>query len=452
MSIANTLERAGLFDAKVPRYTSYPPANRFVSGVGMRHQADWLAQIPQGAPLSLYVHIPFCRRLCWFCACRTQGTQTLAPVEAYVDVLCDEIEHVATQHLKPGARMERLHLGGGTPTLLKPDLMARLLDTIDVHFARTERFEFSVEIDPTEAEPDILDLLEERNMTRASIGIQDFDPAVQAAIGRHQSFETTARVVNHLRAGGVRSLNADVLYGLPFQTEARLAATIEKVIALKPDRLALYGYAHVPHVSKRQVMIPSDELPGPKARYDLAELARARLLDAGYRALGIDHFAWPDESLSVAADTGRMTRNFQGYTDDPCAALVAFGASAISRLPGGYVQNAVATSAYVQRIGQGGLAGHKGVCLTSDDRLVAELIDNLMCRGEIDLVQMRQTHTDRGPDLDHICGDLMAQFGELLIYSEGALRLRDGMMPAARLVAAAIDRVPLDGSAHSLAV
>ena len=199
MDTVNILRRVGLFDAKVPRYTSYPPANRFASGIGARHQSEWLRQVRPDQPVSLYVHIPFCRRLCWFCACRTQGTRTLSPVERYLKALSCEIDRIVDDHLAPGVQMKRLHLGGGTPTLLSPEMMTRLLDHIHERFAPADGFEFSVEIDPTEAAPEVLDVLSGWNMTRASIGVQDFDATVQKAIGRIQSYEATRDVVSTRR-------------------------------------------------------------------------------------------------------------------------------------------------------------------------------------------------------------------------------------------------------------
>ena len=263
------LEKYGLFRAKVPRFTSYPPANRFGRDTGQRHQARWLAAVDPATPVSIYVHIPFCRRLCYFCACRTQGTQTLAPVASYIDTLIAEIEAVR-RTLPDGMKMARLHLGGGTPTLLDAELMNRLCEAVFSRFAATQDFEFSVEIDPTEASNEILDTLADWRLGRASIGIQDFTPVVQKTIGRLQSFEETESAVLRLRAFGIESVNFDLVYGLPHQTPAGLADTLDRVLSLTPDRLALYGYAHVPQVSKRQVLIPSETLPDVHARHDLS--------------------------------------------------------------------------------------------------------------------------------------------------------------------------------------
>ena len=451
MEHVNILREYGLFDAKVPRYTSYPPANRFEPNIGARVQEDWLASVPTNSPLSVYVHIPFCRRLCWFCACRTQGTQTLQPVDIYIDDLVTEIEGVVT-HLTGAHQMARLHLGGGTPTLLSVAQMTRLLDALDRSFARASGFEFSVEIDPTEAAPEILDLLAKRGMARASIGVQDFEPTVQQAIGRYQSFEQTEEVVSHLRKSGVTSLNIDLLYGLPYQTGDTLDRTLEQVQSLEPDRLALYGYAHVPHMSKRQVMIPSAGLPDPLERYRASLIARRSLMAAGYDAIGIDHYAKPSDSLARAAKSGRLKRNFQGYTDDPCATLIGFGASAISKFSEGYVQNAVATNAYQARLRDGRLAGHRGYVMTAEDKVMSELIDQIMCQSSIDLPHLIDSYPEFTNEVSQIVQDLADSFPKAIDLLNGKLNFRPGMDKLARIVAARADTTLHPEHRHSSAV
>lgn len=452
MDQVSTLRRYGLFDAKVPRYTSFPPANRFEPGVGGRCQKDWLGQISGDKPLSIYIHIPFCRRLCWFCACRTQGTQTLKPVEGYIQHLLTEIETIADQMIKTRPPMARLHLGGGTPTLLNAALMNELLAAIFERFEQSDDFEFSVEIDPTEASDEVLDALSHWGLNRASIGVQDFNTKVQEAIGRLQGFDITRTVIESLRSAGVQSLNIDLLYGLPFQTHKTLVDTLDQVISLRPDRLALYGYAHVPHVSKRQVMIPSDELPTPEQRFAMAQIAKDRLLSFGYEALGIDHFALPSDSLAQAAKAGTMRRNFQGYTDDPCETLLGLGASAISKFPQGYVQNAVSTSAYVQRIETSGFAAHKGYVLSPDDVFLAALVDAIMCDGQINFQRMSRQFPDHIWQLNRITDELLNTFPDLLALNGGALMVQEKYNAAARLIAAHMDTALNSSQIHSLAI
>ncbi len=451
MEHANVLRAYGLFDAKVPRYTSYPPANRFEPTIGEEKQAEWLSGLRNDAPLSVYVHIPFCRRLCWFCACRTQGTKTMQPVAAYVEDLAREIGRVADL-IGERRQMARLHLGGGTPTLLNVDQMETVLDALDSAFARAPDFEFSVEIDPTEAAPEILAFLAARGMRRASIGVQDFDPRVQEAIGRAQSYAQTRAVIDQLRAHGVRSLNIDLLYGLPYQDFETLQATLHQVHALQPDRLALYGYAHVPHMSKRQVMIPDEALPGTQERFFAALSARHMLEVAGYDAIGIDHFARPSDSLAQATKRGTLKRNFQGYTDDPCETLIGFGASAISKFPQGFTQNAVATAAYQARVRAGGLAGQKGYRMGPEDIATADLVDQIMCYGYVDALELSTKHPSFATEMQRIADDLIATYPRALERQGSRLVLRSGMEALARVLAAHVDRALQPQHLHSEAI
>ncbi|MEM9580020.1 MAG: oxygen-independent coproporphyrinogen III oxidase [Pseudomonadota bacterium] len=435
----------------MPRYTSYPPANHFQNGAGQRHQIEWLTAVPQGADVSVYVHIPFCKRLCWFCACRTQGTKTLRPVNDYVDVLRKEIADVRA-HMAPGIRMARLHLGGGTPTILTPDVMGLLLDTLFEAFPKGEDFEFSVEIDPTEASDELLTLLVDRGMNRGSIGVQDFAPNVQQAIGRLQTLEQTEHVIQYLRDRGVPSLNLDLLYGLPQQTMDSFQATLGKVVAMRPDRLAIYGYAHVPWMSKRQVMIKSDELPGGVMRYDLATMARAAFTEAGYTAVGIDHFALPTDSLAKADAAGQLRRNFQGYTDDQSDTLIGFGASAISRFGQGYVQNAAATSAYVERVQQSVPAGHRGYEMHDMDHLIAQIVEDLLCRFSFNTAALNDAFPMHVDTIKQISVSLMKAFPDVFFIDEGGLSIREFARPLVRIIASHVDCFASPASSHSAAI
>ena len=448
METVSILRRSGLFDAKVPRYTSYPPANRFEMGTGQRYQQRWLEELERSEPVSIYVHIPFCRRLCWFCACRTQGTKTLSPVETYILDVIAEID--AISKITPtGLQMARLHLGGGTPTLLSGSLMDKLLDAVFDKFPRTDDFEFSVEIDPTDAKKDVLKVLADRGMNRASVGVQDFAPKVQKAIGRIQSYEVTHEIVTLLRENGIQSLNIDLLYGLPHQTKATMSDTLSSAITLNPDRLALYGYAHVPHISKRQIMIPNDRLPNVEDRFHMAQYASQMLCNVEYQQLGIDHFALPNDSLAIARNFGRMRRNFQGYTDDPCETLLGFGASAISQFKQGYVQNAIATAAYSERIRKGGLAGHKGIFMSAEEHLIGALISSLMCYGEIRFTDIKDENL---PWVKQALLGLKRQFSDLLDTNSKGLFLKPQMWAAARLIAGYLDQPLQSTHIHSLAV
>lgn len=440
------LRQFGLFDSRVPRYTSYPTAPNFSPATGADFQADCLRRVDPGAPISVYVHIPFCERLCWFCACHTQGTKTLAPVEAYVAALESELALVA-RHLPPGVRMGRLHWGGGTPTILPPALIHRLAAAIRAAIPPAEAFDFSVEIDPTLVDRAKIEALAAEGLTRASLGIQDFDPLVQRAIGRLQSPEATARAIADLRAAGIASLNADLVYGLPRQTEARLAATVEQVLALAPDRVAIFGYAHVPWVSKRQRLIDETTLPGDLDRFRLATLAADRFPAAGYRRIGIDHFARPGDALDTAARAGRLRRNFQGYTEDACPVLIGLGASSISRFEQGYVQNAPATQAWQKRLAAGDLPGVRGHALSADDRLRARAIEALLCDFRLDLAALGEGAESLRP----IVAEVAARFGDLVTASATRLAIRPEAAPLARIIASAFDAYLAEGGRFSRA-
>ncbi|WP_026227701.1 oxygen-independent coproporphyrinogen III oxidase [Hoeflea sp. 108] len=366
------------YAAPVPRYTSYPTAPHFNAEVSSATYGDWLRALPKGASGSLYVHIPYCDRLCWFCACHTKQTRQYDPVERYLQALDAEIETVAAL---TGKRLNvtALHFGGGSPTLLKPEHIRALGERMRSSFAFAPDAEISVEMDPNDMDEARFDALAAIGMTRASLGVQDFDPRVQQTINREQTFEQTKSVVDAVRARGVGSVNLDMLYGLPHQTLDSIATTTESVLSLRPDRIALFGYAHVPWMKKHQTMIDEALLPDASARLEQAEVATRLILAAGYEAVGMDHFALPDDSLAVAARSGTLRRNFQGYTTDQADALIGLGASSIGLLPQGYVQNMPATGEYERRVLAGGLATVRGVALSDADRMRSWVIERLMC-------------------------------------------------------------------------
>jgi oxygen-independent coproporphyrinogen-3 oxidase len=386
----------------------------------------------------LYLHVPFCRRLCWFCACRTQGTSTLAPVAAYVGTLIEELELVRAV-MAPGITLSRLHWGGGTPTLIPDDLMGDLLRAIKGAFPFAPGAEFSVEIDPNEIDDARLDALVRGGMNRASIGVQDFDPAIQEAIGRPQSFEITRDVAEAIRGRGVESWNADMVYGLPYQSLARIEASVGKLLTLAPTRVALYGYAHVPWMSRRQQLIPDDTLPSPTARLALFDAAAGLLTQAGYQAIGIDHFALPDDGLARAAAEGRLRRNFQGYTDDTAPVLIGLGASAISKLPQGFAQNAPATANYTRAVKGGEMPTHRGLALTQDDMVRGRMIEMLMCDMAADLAALRRGWPGHALTVDALAESIVDRFGALVSLQHDRLTIRKEGRPLTRLIARMCD-------------
>jgi oxygen-independent coproporphyrinogen-3 oxidase len=451
MTTESQLTRLGLFDARVPRYTSYPTAPHFSDAVQPQHFMHWLHAIPEGSQISLYLHVPFCRRLCWFCACRTQGTSTDAPVAAYVETLKAEIALMA-QHLPAGVRLSRLHWGGGTPTLLTPDLMTDLAATIRAAVPFGEGAEFSVEIDPNEVDDARLDALAAAGMNRASIGVQDFDPEIQATIGRDQTYEITQSVVTAIRARGVKSLNADILYGLPHQTTRRLSSTVQELLSLGPDRVALYGYAHVPWMARRQQMIPTDSLPTPEERLKLYETARRLFVWDGYDEIGIDHFARPDDGLSVAKRAGQLRRNFQGYTDDTAPVLVGLGASSISYFPQGYAQNVSATSAYAKAVRAGEFATHRGHVFAGEDLLRRRMIEALMCDFRIDSAEMMRDYGATRAQLAAMYDVAARRFPGFVEVGEDGFAIPPEGRPLTRMIASAFDAYGMSKAGHSSAV
>jgi len=445
------LQRFGLFDANVPRYTSYPPATQFAGGVTPDVYRGWLGEIPAGSAVSVYVHVPFCRRLCWFCACRTQGTRTDSPVKAYVETLLQEIESIRAA-LPEGITASRVHWGGGTPTLLPPEDMARLAAALRAAFPATDGTEISVEIDPNEIDDPRLDALAAMGMTRASIGVQDFNPEIQKIIGREQSYEVTRAAVEGLRARGITSLNTDLLYGLPLQTRARITASLQMLLSLNPDRIALFGYAHVPWMAKRQSLIPTEDLPTPEARLRLFETAQKILTWDGYRQIGIDHFARTGDSLSIAATEGKLRRNFQGYTDDTSEVLIGLGASSISRLPQGYAQNASSTAAYQKAARAGELAIARGHPFSGEDKLRARMIEMLMCNFRIETAGLLEEGVGSLTRIEALLDNAARAFpGQVERSSEG-LSIPSAAQPLARMIARRLDAYESKASGHSSAI
>lgn len=444
------LERYG--DARLPRYTSYPTTPRFSPSIGPGTYGDWLSQIDDGDPISLYVHIPFCRSMCWYCGCHTTVTLKDQPILDYLDVLKQEISLVAdAMPRKP--EIATIHFGGGTPTIMEPNEFLDLDFHLRSRFSFVEKTELAVEIDPRTLTDEMISALGKASVTRASLGVQSFDPKVQKAINRVQTPKQTRAATDGLRAAGVGSINFDLIYGLPHQTVASAIETAETAISMRPDRLAVFGYAHVPTFKKHQRLIDETALADAAGRHAQAEAIAETLLDAGYRQIGLDHFALPGDSLSIAAKTGSLHRNFQGYTTDACETLIGFGASAIGRSAQGYVQNEVAIGRYAQSIATSQLATAKGYRLTADDRLRAEIIERVMCDFSVDLAAICRSHgvsadtaVNGNPQLQRLLAD------EIVTLEDGVLRLRGEERFLVRAVAACFDAyLAQAGRTHSKA-
>ena len=441
------------YDRLVPRYTSYPSAPHFSAAVTPADYAGWLRALPPSAPLSLYLHVPFCASLCVFCACHTTVVNQHAPLEAYAETLLQEIDLIA-RTIGRRQRVQHIHWGGGTPTSLPPtamrDIMARLRGFFDV----AEDAEIAVETDPRALSDASLDALAAMGTTRASLGVQDFDPAVQQAIHRHQDLALTARCAERLRSAGIESLNLDLIYGLPHQTVAGLRTTIEQALTTRPDRVAVFGYAHVPWMKKHQSLIPEAALPGREERYAQREAAEAAIVAAGYIPIGLDHFALPTDSLARAATDHRLKRNFQGYTTDSAPILLGVGASSIGSLPEGYVQNHPSVPAWRDAVRAGTLPIARGIALTDDDRLRRDIIGQIMCDFAVDLAATAErqgasptTLMEAAPALQEMARD------GLIVWDGFALSVTPIGRPFVRNVAAAFDTWLRPGATrHSAAV
>ncbi|MBI1365666.1 MAG: oxygen-independent coproporphyrinogen III oxidase [Alphaproteobacteria bacterium] len=435
-------------ERRAPRYTSYPTAPHFTPAISAADYAGWLAALPADEAVSLYLHVPFCREMCWYCGCHTKATRRLEPVEKYADVLLAEIDLVAGL-LPKRARVSHIHWGGGSPAYLRPARFAELMDRLRRRFDVLPDAEIAVEVDPRRLSPDHVAAFAESGVTRASLGVQTFDANVQAAVNRIQNFSTVADCVSLLRGAGVDAINFDLLYGLPRQTAQSAKETAQSALELEPDRFAVFGYAHLPHLKPHQKMIVADDLPDAASRLAQASAISATLRAAGYVPVGLDHFAKPDDALARALRQGKMRRNFQGYTTDDAAAVIGFGASAIGSLPQGYVQNTPATHEWERAVLAGRTPIARGYRLTDEDRLRREIIERLMCDLKADIRALAARRGLPAPQAD------LAEFVDAgVVTIRGAnIEIGEDFRPLARNIAAAFDAHLARGPArYSLSV
>ncbi len=376
------------YDGRLPRYTSYPTAPHFHGGVGAAEYAEWLAALPPEAAISLYLHVPFCDRLCLYCGCHTTVAHHERPKRLYAQALAREIGLLANA-LGRKALVTQIHWGGGTPTALPGDCLEGLMNLIRERFRVARGAEIAIEIDPAALPAEKLDALAGMGLTRASLGVQDFEERVQKAIGRMQSFDETLDAAIMLRKLGVRSINLDLIYGLPHQTEASVGRTARQALELEPDRAAVFGYAHVPWMKKHQALIPEAALPVGAARLQQEAAIRKVLAEeGGLVPVGLDHYARPEDEMARAAQAGKLQRGFQGYTTDSAPVLIGLGASAIGALPQGYVQNQPNIPAYEAVVAQGHFPVSRGIVLSDEDRLRRAVIERIMCDLAVDIPAM----------------------------------------------------------------
>ncbi len=447
------LDLVSKYDRRIPRYTSYPTAPHFNPAIGADMYRGWLSGLSPTTELSLYLHIAYCAEMCWFCGCHTKISRKYAPIADYMDVLHQEIDQVAAC-LPARMPVRHVHFGGGSPTILTPEDFTAAIQKLRDTFTLIPGAEIAVEIDPRTTNEAYCDALAACGITRASLGVQDFNPTVQAAINRIQPYEMVERVVGWLKERNITDINLDLIYGLPHQTTESLLQTIDQATELAPRRVSLFGYAHVPWMKKHQTLIPEESLPTQEQRWEQYEQSSARLVAHGFVAIGLDHFAAPDDMLSRALADGQLHRNFQGYTTDASTALIAFGASGIGFLPQGYAANAVDIHAYKNTIRAGELAITRGIEISADDLFRRDIIERLMCDLHVDLAIVAARH-GRDPKslLPELHSLLPMQADGLLVVDGYSVRMTDEGRPLVRAACAAFDQYLQAGEQrHSKAV
>ena len=429
------------FDKLGPRYTSYPTADRFHAEFTEPTYIEYLAQrnnASQNPPLSIYVHLPFCESLCYFCACNKIITKDHSRITEYLRYLAKEMALVAA-HIGPDRRAAQLHFGGGTPTFLTPDELRELMTMLRSHFNFLPDAEMGIEIDPRTVSDDTMAMLAELGFNRTSFGVQDFNEAVQISVNRVQPYEMVEKAVSASRKAGFESINADLIYGLPKQSLESFNRTLDQVIELAPERIALYNYAHLPARFKAQRQIIEAELPTAEARLQIFLMSVRRLLDAGYIYIGLDHFSKPDDELNKARLDKTLHRNFQGYTTRADCDLIGFGVSAIGKVGHSYSQSVRTINAYYEHLDANRLPVEKGFSLSADDVLRRQVIMELMCSGPVNFAAINQQH---GIDFVSYFADELVQLKQ---YEEAELIVVDAqrisVTPKGRMFVRAVGMV-----------
>ncbi|WP_019339093.1 oxygen-independent coproporphyrinogen III oxidase [Stutzerimonas stutzeri] len=430
------------YDRPGPRYTSYPTAPQFHQAFAIddyRSAAQETNEAPTPKPLSVYIHIPFCKSLCYYCACNKIITHKTGRAVEYLDYLKREIKMQAALFDR-SRKLTQLHLGGGTPTYLTSeqltDLMATLRDAFNMD--DSDNHEFSLEVDPRTVTPAQIYQLRELGFNRLSFGVQDFDEQVQIAVNRIQTEEQTRELVQAARDARFKSISVDLIYGLPLQTIESFGVTLDKIIDIRPDRIAAYSYAHLPDLVRAQKLIRPEDMPPPERKLELLELTIRRLTDAGYVYIGMDHFSLPEDELTLARANGTLQRNFQGYSTHADCDLIGLGISSIGKIGNSYSQNVKELSQYYARLNEGMLPVHRGYKLSEDDRLRREVIISLMCHGRIDFAEIEQRYdidfqeyfADSLAKLDEHVADGLVEITEraVVLLPQGHLMMRNVAM------------------------
>lgn len=421
------------YSRALPRYTSYPTANHFSAGAGPADISRFFGLIPRGAALSLYIHIPFCHSLCHYCGCHTKVVNKSRDMARYVKALCRDIEYQA-QSVPGDNPVRAVHFGGGTPNYLPVDDFRRIMSCLRDHFPVRENASLSMELDPRQMSYEKALAYAAMGINRISLGVQDFNEDVQEASGRVQPFELVEQSVTDLRASGIEQINFDLMYGLPKQTPAGIRHTVNQAVRLKPDRLAVFGYAHVPWMKRHQKLIEESDLPGPAVRYELMMTVRGSLQAAGYEPIALDHFAIPGDALLEAYKAGRMRRTFMGYTEDENPLLLGLGASAIGSVPQAFCQNEPDIRLYCEALEHNARPAYKSCFLSSRDQFRARIIESIMCFGACEIAEDFEFTPAQQAVLNRMQAD-----GLIERPSAGHIRITPEGWPFVRWLAACFD-------------
>lgn len=428
------------FDRPVPRYTSYPTAPNFAPITNTQNYNEWLDALPSGAKLSLYLHVPFCSKMCWYCGCNTKITQRYAPLEDYIHLMMREID-ILSDHLPAGHEIVDIHFGGGSPGLMRAKDFDDVMKRLNARLRLTQNPTISIELDPRGITEGRIAAYARNGVNRVSLGVQDFDEKVLESVNRPQPFHLSYEAMKMLRDYGIDNVNVDLLYGLPHQTLQTMTQTLEKILLLDPARISLFGYAHVPWMKKHMRLIDEGALPQKELRFDLFEAGSKKLIEAGYEPVGIDHFAKPEDPLAIAARNKTLRRNFQGYVTQMPDALIGIGASSIGKFPQGYIQNAPDIPHYKESLLKGQLPASKICSMNKDDHVRAQVIERVMCDFGIDLNNVIKAYN---LPIDYFESNLQS----LNVFTkEGFLKISDGNVleitqagkPLTRLIAAVFD-------------
>jgi oxygen-independent coproporphyrinogen-3 oxidase len=441
-----------LAERSAPRYTSYPTAPHFSPAIGAEQAGRWLAELSPRANLSIYLHVPFCPAICTYCGCHTKALRQDAPLTSYKETLLREIELVAAS--TPARRVRSIHWGGGTPSMLGPSRFREVARVLGEQFDLDPDVEHAIELDPRLVDEALAEALVTSGVNRVSLGVQDFNPHVQKAAGREQPYEVVERCVAILRGAGLRAINFDLMYGLPEQSVDDVISTAKLSIGLSPSRLAVFGYAHVPWFAVHQRLIDQAALAGANERLAQAEAVRETLEAGGFEAIGLDHFARPDDPMAVAARNGALHRNFQGYTTDGADALIGLGVSSIGRLPQGYIGNIGDTGNWRRSVEAERLPISRGLAFSGEDVARGAVIERLMCDFSVDFGAIAAAHGFREDSFDDAVPHLATLLDEGLAELDGRrLAITRRGRPFARLAAAAFDSyLEAKAARHSVAV